>query len=207
MSGAVHVWSPPADVRAAGELARHVVRHAGSTAVAQGVQEPVFPSVDEARRVLVERLAGVPSVGAVRSASGGLPATDDDPHRNGYGIDVMIRDGVVAGQTRPERGDAIANFFVRHASRLGVQYVLWSRYEWSASGRGAAWEAHTGSNPHVDHVHVEFGPEARRWSRELMRARIAEALDGDAGNGWLMLVGVAGLAALAVGLVRWAGVR
>lgn len=207
MSGAAHVWNPPADVRSAGELARHVVRHAGPTPVARGVQEAVFPAVDEARDVLVRELAGVPSVGAVRSADGGLPATGNDPHRNGFAIDVTLRDAVVAGEARPQRGDRIANFFVRHAARLGVQYVLWSRYEWSASGRGAAWEAYTGSNPHVDHVHVEFGPEARRWPREVMHARITEALAADAGNGWVTLVTVGALAALAVGLVRWAGVR
>lgn len=177
-----HVWNPPPEVRAAGETARRLVRHARSTAVAQGVQQAVFAAVDEARGILVRRLAGVPSVGAVRTASRGLPATSGDPHRNGYALDVMI----AADSQRAARGDAIANWLVTHAVSLGIQYVLWSGFEWSSSGSGATWERYA-ARDHDDHIHVEFGPEARGWTRQQMRARIEDAL-GDRGSVALALL-------------------
>ncbi len=199
MSGPVHVWNPPADVRAAGEAARRVVRYAGATPVAAGVQEPVPAAVEALRRALVRGLAGVPSVGAVRPSSRLVNASVSDPHRNGFALDVMLR----ADGDRFRRGSEIASWLVRHAELLGLQYVLFSRYEWSASGSGAAWERYTGSDPHDDHVHVEAGPDARRWGAAEMerRAGIALAeLGGDPSSGWLVVAMLAASMGLAMGV-------
>jgi hypothetical protein len=41
------------------------------------------------------------------------------------------------------------------ARRLGVMYVIWNHRMWRAyNPRG--WRLYTGSNPHVDHVHISF---------------------------------------------------
>ncbi len=55
-----------------------------------------------------------------------------DAHLEGNAIDAMV----VNDANRPANGDALANFLVRNADYLGIQYVLWSMYEWSASRNG-----------------------------------------------------------------------
>lgn len=197
MAGEAHVWTPDEVTRAAGEGARRVVRYAGATPAAAGVQTTPPPAVEALRRALVRGLAGVPSVGAVRPSSRVAVASSYDPHRNGFALDVMMR----AGDDRPERGEAIASWLVRNAERLGLQYVLFSRYEWSASGSGAAWERYTGSDPHVDHVHLEVGPDARRWTAAEMDARAAAALaelGGDPSSAWVVVAMLAAAAGLAL---------
>jgi len=191
------VWTPDAVTRAAGEAARRVVRYAGATPVAAGVQTAPPPAVEALRRALVRGLAGVPSVGAVRPSSRIVTASTRDPHRNGFALDVMLR----AGADRHARGAAIASWLVRHAERLGLQYVLFAGYEWSASGSGAAWERYTGSDPHDDHVHAEAGPDARRWTAADMESRVAVALaelGGDPSSAWVVVAMLAAAAGLAL---------
>ncbi len=78
---------------------------------------------------------------------------------------------------RAAQGDALANFLVRNAEYLGIQYVLWSMYEWSASHSGPRWERYTDpTSPHRDHVHVEPSREALAWPADVMRARVRSAL-------------------------------
>ncbi|MGW5363062.1 hypothetical protein [Actinopolymorpha pittospori] len=49
------------------------------------------------------------------------------------------------------------------ARRLGVMYVIWNHRMWRAyNPRG--WRLYTGSNPHVDHVHISFN-----WNAAMRR--------------------------------------
>ncbi len=184
-----HVWAPSNATRAAGERAR--VRYLGPRRTEPGEQRAPSPALVAFRSTIVRAWPGVSSGGLERDQARRGDASMD-PHRDGIAVDFMLREG-------PERiaqGDALASWLVEHADELGVQYVLWSRTEWSASGYGARWEPYTGSNPHVDHVHAELGPDARAWSAEVMRAKVLAALARQERSPW---PGVALALACAVG--------
>ncbi len=164
-----HVWSPSASTRAAGERAR--VRYLAARETAPGEQRAPSPALVAFRTAIVHAWPGVESGGIERDAARRGNASHD-PHRDGIAVDLMLR----AGAGRVATGDALASWLVEHAEAFGLQYVLWSRYEWSASAHGPRWEPYTGENPHVDHVHVELGPDARGWSAAMMRAKVEAAL-------------------------------
>ena len=164
-----HVWLPPADVRAAGERANVPYLYAGQTA--DGEQRTPFPATVAIHDVIVPAWPGVSS-GGRRRDSARLAGASHDPHRFGIAIDLMVRNDA----NRAANGDALANFLVRYAEYLQIQYVLWSNYEWSSSHVGARWEPYTGSESHEDHVHVEIGNTARGWSHDDMAARLRAAL-------------------------------
>ncbi len=185
-----HVWQPPPEVLDAGAKVTGITFRWGDN-LAPGVQISPPEAVDEFRDWAVLRMRGVPTVGLVRPSSrrtGGR-----DPHLNGYAADIMIKDSDAAV------GDAIANWLVRHAQAIGLQYVLWSRTEWTAKGTRGVWGVGTysGSNPHTDHVHVELSTEARAVSRATMRARLDAAL----ADSWLSVaIPLVAVLAVAVGV-------
>lgn len=214
-SGAVstgHVWSPPADVRAAGERANVPYLYAGQTA--DGEQRTPFPATVAIHDVIVPAWPGVSS-GGMRRDSARLAGVSHDPHRFGIAIDLMVRNDA----NRTANGDALADFLVRYAEYLQIQYVLWSNYEWSSSHVGARWEPYTGAESHEDHVHVEIGNTARGWSRDEMVARLRSSLsaqiasrgalvtnDGGAGSSAARNVAMVGVgAAAAFGLAAALG--
>jgi len=73
-------------------------------------------------------------------------------HGMGRALDIFIpRSGGKADNTK---GDQIANYMVKNAAQLGVQYVIWDRSKWSVETK--ALSAYTGQHAHDDHVHVEI---------------------------------------------------
>jgi hypothetical protein len=46
------------------------------------------------------------------------------------------------------------------SAELGVQCIIYNRRIWSGSYPHAGWRTYTGSNPHVDHLHVELSRHA-----------------------------------------------
>lgn len=201
------VWVPSPEARAAGEKVRAegLVTYRGATARAAGQQDAPVPAlvalVDELRDVW----PGVTEWG-MRRASAVVASTASamDPHRCGIAADAMLE----LPPRRQLTGAALADFLVVHAAELGVQYVLYSRYEWSASRHGAAFERYTGDNPHVDHVHFELGAEARAWPAAEMRRRARLALEASRPSilGPLLLAFALGLAAALVAVVTKGGV-
>ena len=199
VSASTHVWVPDAITRAAGERAQ--VRYTAPPHVEAGEQWSPTPAMLALKEEIVRAWPGVYSGGIVRdSARRGI--ANSDPHRSSMALDAMFRDT----PERAAQGDALANFLVRNADYLGIQYVLWSMFEWSASRNGPRWEAYTDpASPHRDHVHVELSREALAWPADVMRARVRSALaawsspPASTGHVAVYLVGgVAFVAALAV---------
>ena len=171
------VWSPSRETWAAGERAR--VRYLFAPDVPPGVQVPPSPALLALRDAVLHAWTGVSSGGTARPSdrrTGG-----HDPHLAGFAVDFML----APGPARAVFGAALASWCVEHAEELGLQYVLHDRYEWSASHVGPRWEPYTGSDPHVDHVHVELGPDARAWSAEVMRAKVLAALSAPSWRAWV----------------------
>jgi hypothetical protein len=67
-------------------------------------------------------------------------------HPKGLALDFMV-----IGEKA--KGDAIAEYAISNADRLGITYVIWYRRIW----QNGAWKDYHGSpNPHTDHVHISF---------------------------------------------------
>jgi hypothetical protein len=60
--------------------------------------------------------------------------------------------GVTVTEAGREVGDAVAAWVERHAAAAGIQYMIWYERSWR-SDRG--WRSYSGTNPHIDHVHLE----------------------------------------------------
>lgn len=87
-------------------------------------------------------------------------------HLKGLALDFMVytRDG---SSIRTQAGNEIAAWFVTHADRLNVSYVIWRQRIWNPSRdpAGASWDnwrrMEDRGDPtqnHMDHVHVSFKP-------------------------------------------------
>lgn len=85
----------------------------------------------------IARTFNIFTIGGYR-ATGSVPDSD---HPKGLAIDVMTTSG-----------DAIANWAINNASRLGVKYVIWNRRIW----QNGSWTTYSGPSPHTDHVHISF---------------------------------------------------
>jgi hypothetical protein len=106
---------------------------------------PVKPWVSAAAYEIGDQF-DVKSVGGWR-AVGSVPNSD---HPKGLALDFMV--GLTdAGKAK---GDAIAQYAIANADRLGITYVIWYRriYEISEGN----WKEYHGPVPHTDHVHVSF---------------------------------------------------
>lgn len=73
-------------------------------------------------------------------------------HGTGRALDVFIPK--IGGQANNTKGDAVANWLVTNAARIGVQMIIWDRTVWMANGQND--KAYTGPHPHDDHLHVEL---------------------------------------------------
>lgn len=91
----------------------------------------------------------------------GAPGRGTGDHAQGLALDFMTYDlggGVDnPGPLRDGIGHAIASYVLANRVRLNVTYVIWQRKIASAASNPPwSWRTYTGSNPHIDHVHVSF---------------------------------------------------
>ena len=170
-------WEPDAFTRERGEaFQRRIPFQQGSLVAADGeaTQKPI-PAPVQAFAEWVRTWRGIRSAGTRRSPP--KPSTAGrrrDLHEEGRAIDAMIEaPDTPAGNAA---GDALANFLVQNADRLGVQGVIWRRVEWYTSPISTAWEPYVGSSPHTDHPHIELSPQVLSWSADEMRRRIADVI-------------------------------
>ncbi len=83
---------------------------------------------------------------------GGWRKSDPYPdHPGGYALDLMTND-IGGPKLRNPKGDAIANYLIANADRIGVDYIIWNGQSWNSRRR--TWAKYSGSNPHTDHVHL-----------------------------------------------------
>lgn len=162
-------WTPPADVRAAGERLRGAVPNVQGSQLTSDdvslVQLPIQPGVRVLQSYLQNRF-GVP-VGAPRGASVRKPLRRADGtlrrrdvHEEGRALDVMSEGNIALGTQA-------ANWLALNSRALGVQYLIFDGTELSSARVGDAWEPYntnvptqlgTRRSPHRDHVHVEISP-------------------------------------------------
>ncbi|MFZ9887332.1 MAG: hypothetical protein ACO3JL_07505 [Myxococcota bacterium] len=78
-------------------------------------------------------------------------------HGVGRALDIMV--STVAGDADNGAGDPIGHWLIENAELLGVQTVIWDSVIWRVSYSPRA-HSYAGSNPHIDHLHVEINLEA-----------------------------------------------
>ncbi|OGQ22357.1 MAG: hypothetical protein A2138_10560 [Deltaproteobacteria bacterium RBG_16_71_12] len=85
-------------------------------------------------------------------------------HGVGRALDVMIP--TVGGDADNDLGDPIAAWLIENAAAIGMQTIIWDHSIWRVTYDPRIHE-YTGSNPHVDHLHVEInvaaGNENQPW--------------------------------------------
>ncbi len=91
-----------------------------------------------------------------RSVRGG---SSPSVHSEGRAVDIFIP--MTNGSANNAKGDIIANWLIDNAKEIGVQYIIWDRTSWKASG-SPAQKCYTGTHPHNDHLHVELTWKAAR---------------------------------------------
>jgi hypothetical protein len=72
-------------------------------------------------------------------------------HAEGRALDIGLR---VTDPSEKLVADQLFQAFMDLGAQIGLQEVIWNRRIWSA--RRPVPHAHTGSNPHTDHIHVGF---------------------------------------------------
>jgi hypothetical protein len=82
-------------------------------------------------------------------------------HATGRALDLMLPTIGEDAQADNDLGDPIGDFLIENAEALGVQFIIWDRWDWMAErAAGAKGKAYAGAHPHNDHVHVELSVEA-----------------------------------------------
>ena len=149
-------WVLPPDVRSAGE-AQYVrydspPRWAGDPGNCSGT---FTLGAQALRQHILATFAGVTSIGGYACRANTANLAETSVHGDGRALDIMIP--LVNGGANSTVGNPIANWLVRNAQALGLQYLIWNRVQWSGgktSGRKDA--SYGGPNPHIDHIHAEL---------------------------------------------------
>jgi hypothetical protein len=72
-----------------------------------------------------------------------------------------------------EYGTLLAEQLRLHSGELGIQCIIWNRRIWSAAYPDAGWRAYSGTNPHLDHIHLEL---SRAAAQELTPEQVQRIL-------------------------------
>jgi hypothetical protein len=57
-------------------------------------------------------------------------------------------------------GTGLAELLRARSGELGIQCLIWNRRIWSGSYPDDGWRAYSGTNAHVDHIHLELSKHA-----------------------------------------------
>jgi hypothetical protein len=80
-------------------------------------------------------------------------------HATGRALDVMIP--TYEGEADNDLGDPIGNWLIEHSEEIGIQYIIWDRWQWNSSrDPGSKERSYGGTHPHHDHLHVELSVAA-----------------------------------------------
>lgn len=89
-------------------------------------------------------------------------------HGEGRAADLGVPVGAGWAQT-------LADQLRLNSAELGIQCVIHNRKIWSGSYPTAGWRTYTGTNPHLDHLHVEL---SRSAAGTLTAERVQQVLGG-----------------------------
>lgn len=163
-------WAPPPEVTGVADTQN--VAHQGSPLIADGGRcnspnafdcscvHPAcsgpLPGTVAFRDHLMRRFPQIRSAGGFECCRQNTGNTDYlSVHSLGRAIDLMIPE--TGGDADNTAGDAVANWLIMNAARIGVQQVIWDRASWRGSrAAGQKMRPYEGPIPHTDHIHMEL---------------------------------------------------
>ncbi len=147
-------WALPPDVRAAGE--RQYIRYDDAPAWDGGRNcgGTFYPGTRALGDYLVRTFPGARSYGGYSCRPNTANTSKTSVHGTGRAIDLFVP--LHAGDADNDLGDPIANWLVENAQQIGVQYIVWDRWQWSGSRSGRKDSSYGGPHPHHDHLHIEL---------------------------------------------------
>lgn len=152
-------WSIPEATLARGD--EQSVPYAGAGPWNEGADcaGGLSPGAAILRRYLLEHFPQTRVIGGYNCRPNTANTAQMSIHAVGRALDVMLPRS--RGSADNDLGDPIGAWLIENAELLGIQYVIWDEWTWSASrAPGTKGRAYTGPNPHHDHLHVELGAEA-----------------------------------------------
>lgn len=118
------------------------------------MQRQFHPGAQALGQYIKANFPGVARVEGYNCRPNSANSSQTSMHGVGRAIDIMIP--VKGGQANSAVGDPVANWLVRNAADIGVQYIIWNRVAWNGSRRGVKHGPYTGPVPHTDHIHAEL---------------------------------------------------
>ncbi|MBX3204309.1 MAG: hypothetical protein KF764_04535 [Labilithrix sp.] len=144
-------WRLPAAVATAGAKVRLPYDGAPNWS-ARACSGKLRAGTDRLGDFLEDEFAAITSVGGYACRQNTANRKKMSVHGTGRALDIFIPK--IGGQANNTKGDAVANWLVMNAARIGVQMVIWDRTVWMANGKND--RAYSGPHPHDDHLHVEL---------------------------------------------------
>ncbi|QDG52244.1 hypothetical protein FIV42_16310 [Persicimonas caeni] len=153
-------YRPPADVAEAGrEQAGNITYDDADQCIGTG--NPILPGADRLASFLRDNFDGASRYDHTvycRSVRGGSSLS---MHATGRAIDLYIP--TIGERADNTAGDPVANYLIRNATQLGVQYFIWDKTQFNTSRgytedycKNRCWEHGGGKHPHHDHLHIEL---------------------------------------------------
>ncbi len=152
-------WDIPADVLAIGDTQYVSYTGAGPWVGESGCGGSLLAGTAQLRDWLLVAFPQVRSIGGYSCRAIVGDSSTMSVHATGRALDIMLPlDG---GEADNDLGDPIGEWLIEHAEEIGIQYIIWDRWTWSASrAAGSKERSYGGAHPHHDHLHVELSPEA-----------------------------------------------
>jgi hypothetical protein len=99
-------------------------------------------------------------------------------HATGRAMDIFI--DTIGSSADNTKGDRVAEFLIRNAEAIGVQFIIWDRSKWTP-GQDAM--PYGGQHPHNDHLHVELTEEAGAMRTPFFRGGAVDNTTGGSTGG------------------------
>lgn len=148
-------WVLPPDVRAAGEAQYVKYDSPPPWAGDPGNCSGTFSAgAADLRRHLQTTFPGINRIDGYACRQNTAKASETSVHGVGRALDIMIMP--LGGRGNAATGDPIANWLVRNAAAIGMQYIIWNRTRWRGAASAPKDRRYRGPNPHIDHIHAEL---------------------------------------------------
>jgi len=165
MEASGSLWIPSASARTYAARQRVTYEDAPAWDAGRGCSGRILPGATALGEFLRRRFQGIRAVEGYSCRPNTADTSRLSVHGTGRAIDLMVTP--IAGRPDLAHGDVIADWLVRNAAAVGIQYFIWARTAYHAARPDAPFSPYTGPNPHIDHLHVEIthaaAVEATPW--------------------------------------------
>lgn len=148
-------WQIPADTLAIGDTQYVEYTGAGPWLGESGCSGGIMSGTDILRDYLYAHFPQTDDIGGYSCRPIVGNESQMSVHATGRALDIMLP--LDNGEADNDLGDPIGNWLVENAEAIGIQFIIWDRYDWMAErATGNKGDDYGGQHPHHDHLHVEL---------------------------------------------------